>query len=450
MAPRQRPTKAEPGNEPVSGRTDAADAPGGSPRTGPELGSGGGDEAAAPAPETAGGEPPVTPVEAEARATVASAEPAAVAAALAAAGASTAPLPRRAWFSDLPDRGLFILFLVGGTAAVLALKLALPEAQLATWLATAAACATLFGYAGFAARLRLPGDRLGDNCYYLGFLLTLASMAAALIQFDLSGGERGVVLERLIGSFGIALFSTFLGIALRVVFLQIRRELDDLEEVTRRELQERAAELKGQLLQAVQDLEGFRLRTRQVLDERLMAVTDQVSEHLRAQAEETLALARQLAEAGNRALGVHVEQAMRLEASIRGQTEAAAALAERLGRVEVPPDLFRRELAALAERLAASVVPLEQAAQALAARLAALEVPADLVASRLEPFAAGVARAAAAVERLGAAEASRLDNLADAMERVLRRIEAMERGRRWQRCAGGWLARWFGRRGQER
>jgi hypothetical protein len=366
--------------------------------------------AASPVPDPALAAPAeaVTPHEAEARGR---------------AGA----LPRRGWFSDLPDRGLFVLFLTAGTAAVLALKLMLPDAALAKWSAAGAACATLSGYAALAWRFRMPGDRLGDNCYYLGFLLTLASMAAALVQFDISAGDRGEVLERLIGSFGIALFSTFLGIALRVVFLQMRHELDDLEEATRHELQERAELLKGQLLHAVTELESFRLRTRQVLDERVMEVADLLAERMRAQAEEVLRLARDLADQGSRALGVHTEQAMRLEEAIRAQAAAAAALAERLGRVEVPPDLFREEIRKLADRLGASVAPLEKAAAAIAGRLDAVEVPADLVAARLAPFAEALARATEAVERLAQAEVSRRTALDEAAARATRAIEEASR-----------------------
>jgi hypothetical protein len=334
--------------------------------------------------------------------------PEAVQAVLAQANATSAPLPRRPWFSDLPDRGLFILFLTAGTALVLALKLTVPEARVAGWSAAIAACAALFGYAALAWRLRMPGDRLGDNCYYLGFLLTLASIAAALIQFDVAASDRGPVLERLIGSFGIALFSTFLGIALRAVFLQVHREIDDLEDLARQDLQARADQLKGQLLAAVTELESFRLRTRQVLDERVMQVTDILAQHARAQSEQVLGLARDLADQGSRALAVHTEQAMRLEAAIRVQTEAAAALAERIGRIEVPPDLLQQKLQALADRLAASVAPLEQAAAALAERIGRIEVPPDLLQQKLQALADRLAASVAPLEQAAAALAERV------------------------------------------
>lgn len=389
----------------------------------------------------------VSPADAEARKATGRAPAEAVTAVLEGARASSAPLPRRPWFSDLPDRGLFLLFLLLGTSLVLALKLLLPEARLGTWLATGTACATLVGYAALAWRVRMPGDRLGDNCYYLGFLLTLASMAAALIHFDITAGDRGPVIERLIGSFGIALLSTFLGIALRAAFLQMRLELDDLEDRTRRDLQERAELLRGQLLHAVTELESFRLRTRQVLEERLMEVTDLFAEHVRAQAEEALRLARGLAEQGGRALAAHTEQTMRLEAAIRAQTEAAATLAERLGRIEVPPDLFREEVRAVTERLRGPVATLERAAARLAERIEAIDVPADLVASRLEPLAAALTRATEAVERLARTEAPRLEALDGRVAEATRAIEAATHLIAQRSSARrGWLSSVLGRR----
>lgn len=450
MAPDDRkPSPPEPHGRPPGEDEAPSEAGGKPPIGGPE--SPANREGERQPADAAGAMPSaVTPAEAEARASTGPSDPTAMAAVLQAARGSGGALPRRRWFGDLPDRGLFILFLLAGTAAVLALKLALEDARLATWVATAAASATLLGYAALASRFRMPGDRLGDNCYYLGFLLTLASMAAALIQFDISADERGPVLERLIGSFGIALFSTFLGIALRVVFLQMRRELDDLEEATRQELEARAELLKGQLLQAVTELESFRLRTRQVLEERLMQAADTVRDHLDAQAEEGLRLVRRLADEGSRALGVHSEQALRLEAAIRAQTEAAAALAERLGHVEVPPDLFRQEVRLLAERLAASFTPLEQAVAALAGRITAMEVPADLVTARLDPFAVALVRATEALQGLAEAEARRLAALDDALARLTRAIEvSTHRDGLRHRGRVGWLARLFGRRQRE-
>lgn len=62
-----------------------------------------------------------------------------------------------------------------------------------------------------------------DNCYYMGLLFTLVSLIYSLITLFLLNVGGYDVAERtnnLIGSFGIALFSTFAGILCRILLLQ--------------------------------------------------------------------------------------------------------------------------------------------------------------------------------------------------------------------------------------
>ncbi len=61
--------------------------------------------------------------------------------------------------------------------------------------------------------------RLGDEIYYLGLLYTLTSLCAALVSLFLVFGGEQTLEERtdeMIGSFGIALFTTMAGIVMRV------------------------------------------------------------------------------------------------------------------------------------------------------------------------------------------------------------------------------------------
>ena len=73
-------------------------------------------------------------------------------------------------------------------------------------------------------RLRIEPEAIGDNCYYLGFLLTLSSLSATLYQLTLSG-EEAELMRSIIGGFGVALISTILGILLRVIFIQLRPDI---------------------------------------------------------------------------------------------------------------------------------------------------------------------------------------------------------------------------------
>src|SRR5262245_13732263 len=174
-------------------------------------------------------------------------------------------LPRRKFFSDMPDKGLFGIAAIGGFAAICTLKLHGHNADLIVCLAVAA----MIGY-GFLAyqmpSVQMRLDRLGDNFYYLGFIYTLASLSAALLQMRV----RMDILQ-LIGSFGIALVTTIVGIAGRVLFVQLRSEIDDIEDRVRRDLAASSADLRAQLASSVREFETVRTSLLQTLNETVVA-----------------------------------------------------------------------------------------------------------------------------------------------------------------------------------
>jgi hypothetical protein len=234
------------------------------------------------------------------------------------------PKPRMIW----PDRGLFVLAAVLGFAGIMAARLnglsGLPVAVGAVGLI--GLYALIAGLAGWFAT---EPDRLGDNCYYLGFLFTLASLSAALIAVEQQPRAlRGDLIEALIGSFGVSLLSTVAGIALRAVFLQLRPEVTATEAELERETQHLTARLRDQLAAAVLEFETFRLRTQTMLDSQL--------DH------------------GSRVAG------------------EVGRLVDRIAGVDVPPDILTAKFAALGGRLLGLVQTLEDAAEADSQRQRAL------------------------------------------------------------------------------
>src|SRR3954451_3721457 len=78
-------------------------------------------------------------------------------------------LPRRRFFNDMPDKGLFALVALGGFFAIILLK---TSTQLSSEIVAAAAVLAMVLYGVIAFRLpavQIRPDRLGDNFYYLGF-----------------------------------------------------------------------------------------------------------------------------------------------------------------------------------------------------------------------------------------------------------------------------------------
>ncbi len=233
---------------------------------------------------------------------------------------SAPPARSRSVWPAWPDRGLFVLAAGLGFAGILAARLSglagLPTAlaSVALILAYAITCKS-------AGWFDSQPDRLGDNCYYLGFLLTLASLSAALIAVENHpADQRGALVEALIASFGVSLFSTVAGIALRVVFLQMRPDGETADAQLERETQHLAARLRDQLAAAVLEFETFRMRTQTQLDAQL--------DH-----------------------GGRVAQQV-------GQ------LVDRIGAVVVPPDLLTAKFDQIGRRVETLVNALEDAAEA--------------------------------------------------------------------------------------
>jgi hypothetical protein len=132
---------------------------------------------------------------------------------------------------------------------------------------TAAACAIIVGYWAIVASvpvLRIREDQLGDNCYYLGFLFTLSSLAYALYDFGVSGS-----VEQIVANFGLALGSTITGILLRVLINQARRDVLETEQDARMALNEAVVRLRTNIDDAVLALGSFCRSVQQVAGEQI-------------------------------------------------------------------------------------------------------------------------------------------------------------------------------------
>jgi hypothetical protein len=181
-------------------------------------------------------------------------------------------LPRRRFFSDMPDRGLFVGAALLGFLLICVLKVQGYDANYVA--AFAVGLMLIYGTSAFNIPLvQMRLDRLGDNFYYLGFIFTLASLSAALLQL-----RNGVRIEELLGSFGIALVTTIVGIAGRVLFVQLRSEIDDIEEHVRHDLATASADLRAQLSSGIRDFETFRIGLFQALNETSEAFSKSATE----------------------------------------------------------------------------------------------------------------------------------------------------------------------------
>jgi len=267
-------------------------------------------------------------------------------------------LPRRRFIDDMPDKGLFAGVAAVGFATIIALKVK----QFSPESVSVFAVALMLIYGSIAYRMplvRLRLDRLGDNIYYLGFIYTLASLSAALVEL-----RSGIDSSAILGAFGIALVTTIVGIAGRVIFVQMRSEIDDVEEIIRRDILEAGTQLRGQLSAALNDFDVFRTGVQQAAKESLGNTTVYAVAHL----DKISSVAQQAADRINDAFAVKQSQAQTQLDQIsllahQAATKIEAAFADRTKTAEHLLDLSARAAAAverLMRRVESSDLPTEK------------------------------------------------------------------------------------------
>lgn len=175
------------------------------------------------------------------------------------------------WWEN--HRGRFALVFVVGAAAILLLK-GLGASQ---WLVTTVPGVLMLAYAWILWDFdehepRIPSA--GDDLYYLGFLYTLTSMATSLYRFSTDGDT-----ETIVTNFGIAIFTTILGMMLRIVMGQgVEERAESVDEEVRMHLADAARRLRGEIEFTVDEFRGFREKTREALDEGLAEVRERLAE----------------------------------------------------------------------------------------------------------------------------------------------------------------------------
>jgi hypothetical protein len=225
----------------------------------------------------------------------------------------------------MPDKGLFAGVATCGFVLILVLKLK----QFGPELVAVFAMAMMVVYGSVAYRIpavTLRLDRLGDNFYYLGFIYTLASLSAALVEL-----RSGINSSAILGAFGIALVTTIVGIAGRVIFVQMRSEIDDVEEKIRRDIAEASTRLKGQLSAALSDLETFCTGVQQASAECLKENTD----YAKANIHQISAVAKEAAAKINDAFAANQSEAQQILELVSKTSSAVARLINRIDAAEL-------------------------------------------------------------------------------------------------------------------
>lgn len=132
-----------------------------------------------------------------------------------------------------------------------------------------ASAAVIIGYAVLtykSSAARLEPEQVGDNAYYLGFCITLSSLAFTLTQLSSAEGQAEM-LNDVIAGFGLALSSTIVGVMTRVVLLQFRVDLAARDKEARTELNQVMREFHTELHNSVTSSVEASTQIRQSLQE---------------------------------------------------------------------------------------------------------------------------------------------------------------------------------------
>ena len=271
-------------------------------------------------------------------------------------------VPRQKFFNDMPDKGLFGIVSAAGFMLIFFLK----QFDFNADVIAAVAVAIMILYGAIAFRLPRVGlrpDRLGDNFYYLGFIYTLASLSAALFQLR-TGLDSGVGIDQLLGSFGIALVTTIVGITGRVMFVQLRGDIDEIEERARSELATTSAELRAQLGGSIREFETLRTSLLQTLNE-----TAQASAHvMKQQADHINTLAQTTAKQLETAFQEGRTQVDALALSLQAVAQAVDQINKRASAMQLPSEVLNQQIAEFAKELEAILLRVGETADEVARR----------------------------------------------------------------------------------
>jgi ElaB/YqjD/DUF883 family membrane-anchored ribosome-binding protein len=266
--------------------------------------------------------------------------------------------------------GIFFATVLVGCAFIVVSK----TQDLSPVVVTSVPVLIMIGYAVLMATarlLRLRDDQAGDNLYYMGFLFTLTSLAVSLYQFSATGSA-----ELIVRNFGIAIASTIAGIALRILFHQMRRDPVEVEATARLELADASRRVKRELDGTVLEFAYFRRMTQQSMTDALDELKEMLTETRRGMAEELKLMSSEISRP--------------LEETSRKSGDTVEALAERISAIldEVAERLVRQT-----DHFSRGAGASATAIEAMVAKLEAMQTPENIIEIKLAPMIQGLSRA---------------------------------------------------------
>jgi chromosome segregation ATPase len=234
-------------------------------------------------------------------------------------------------------------------------------------------------------------ERAGDSLYYLGLLYTLVSLACVLYQFT----YHATTAEIFVQNFGIALSTTILGLAARVVLMHLHPD-NLISEQTARQAYIRALQvLRDELTSVVVDMQTFRRSVMQSTSEATLELSEHIRKSLLENVENFSLSLSAVLKGLDTAINTHfksfeeiaADSGLKLSQMITGfKDNLGKALTEVVASVESSRDTTKQ-----LNRSAKNVVA---AAEKLFGKISEIEAPSDVLTKKLDEVLTGLSEGA--------------------------------------------------------
>lgn len=207
-------------------------------------------------------------------------------------------------------------------------------------------------------RIQLHDEQTGDNLYYMGFLFTLTSLGVSLYQFTADGS-----MDEVVRNFGIAITSTIFGIALRILFNQTRRDVQDIERATRHDLATTARMVRSEMDAARREFTEYRRINNQLINEGfddVMKQTEVASTKMMSTLEQLATDAIKPIEAASELLEKSITQTVteisnklgNISSMLDNSMTKIQKTAAKIDEVQLPNEVIKNDLGPLIEQMA--------------------------------------------------------------------------------------------------
>ena len=249
-------------------------------------------------------------------------------------------------------------------------------------------CTLLLFYAGiinYSPKYRLREDRAGDNLYFIGFIFTVISLGVALYRY-----QSDPDVNQIIGDLGVGLFSTVLGLVLRIFITNQRVDPDEIEEIARSELSAAVNKTTAGLQHMTYVIENLHASSLQVLEESkdlIEAANTSVIESVQQLDTKLQAINIPADVITSKVdpmldkLGASIDRLVYKLDSLEVEPDL---LAERVGRLLVPLAQITQELAHTIKEVDVSpiIAKLDNSIDGLVHKVDAIAIPADMIADK--------------------------------------------------------------------